>query len=100
MDSKHLIVLGDEETVTSMRLAGVKNAYVVNESNIMEVYDKVKGENALFIITQQAGELLGQKVDELRKTAMVQVIPESVEGYSTVKDLIKDVIGFDVRARA
>jgi vacuolar-type H+-ATPase subunit F/Vma7 len=96
MASKHLIVLGDRDMAAGMRLAGVREAYVVDKGNVNEIYGKVKDSAALFLITKEVAELLGPRVEELRSRTLVQVIPESIEHYSVVKNMIKDTVGFDL----
>jgi len=98
MDSKRLIVLGDRDTVSGMRLAGVREAYVVDERNADDVYGTIRDKTALFLITKQAAKALGPRVEELRRKTLVQIIPESSESYSVIRELIKDTVGFDLGA--
>ena len=99
MASKHIVVLGDKETVSAFRLAGVREAYTVDEGNAEETYDKIKDGASLILVTRGVEKMLGEKISELRRSTLVQVIPEGAEDYSAVlRSLIKDTIGFDLGA--
>jgi vacuolar-type H+-ATPase subunit F/Vma7 len=98
MGSMEIYLLGDELTATGFRLAGVKS-YVLSERNREEVFNELKDKKAILVITQSASQMLGERVEKLKAKSLVLVIPEKQgEEYLPVKNIIRDTIGFDLKA--
>jgi len=98
MDSREIYLIGDELTAAGFRLAGVKS-YVLSEKNEEGVFNELKDKKAVLVITQSASQLFGEKIDKLKAKSIVLIIPEKQgEEYLSMKNIIKDTIGFDLKA--
>ncbi len=89
-----LAVIGDEMTVLGMRLAGVEHSFVAGVDNAQEVYDRVKEEVDIMAITHTAFESI-KNMDDHKIT--VRIPDASGGGSDMVKDLVKRVVGFEVK---
>jgi vacuolar-type H+-ATPase subunit F/Vma7 len=89
-----LAVIGDEMTATGMRLAGLEHSYTATEDNAQEIYDRVKEEVDILAITHRIFESI-KNMDEHKIT--VRIPDASGGGGDMVKDLVKSVVGFEVR---
>jgi vacuolar-type H+-ATPase subunit F/Vma7 len=96
MTEKEIILVGDEDTVQGFKLAGVKRTHVINEENKDEVYDKIREEKAVILLSEEAESLLGERVEELRENTVVQVVPLKPGEYAVINELIRDTVGFDL----
>jgi len=97
MIEKEVILIGDEDTVAGFNLTGLKRTYTLNNDNLNEIYGKVVGSNSLILLSLKASELLADRIDELRETSLVQIIPPKDEDYNTINEIIKDTIGFNLK---
>jgi len=94
MAARRVVALGGRDMVAMMRLAGVREAYVVDAESAGSVYERIRGLDAIYLVTKEAGALLGPRLEEIRAKSIVQVIPETGREYTSVKEIIKDTIGF------
>lgn len=99
-EMRDIYLVGDEGAMTGFRLAGLDKTYSINEGNVDEVYDSLKDKDAVIMLTYSASTLLGDRVDKLRKRSFLLTIPDRPgEKYTTVRNLIKDTVGFDLRGQ-
>ena len=85
-----IAVLGDLETVTGFRMAGVKNCLETDEGNLDENLEKTK-DKEIIIINEKLYKLLEGK--EQRKIFIPIPDKYGSAGIDIVKDLIKEIIG-------
>lgn len=93
----HLI--GDELTVTGIQLAGFKNTHVANRENVPAVLKNVAEKANITLITQELAMYAKKDIAKLQKTGkMIVEIPDRTGGGEDfVNQLIKDVIGFNLK---
>jgi len=97
MESREVYLVGDELSSIGFRLAGVKT-YSISQQNPDEIFSELKDKKAILILTHTASQLLGEKAEKLKKSSLVIIIPEKQgEEYLSIRHLIKDTIGFDLR---
>lgn len=98
----NIIALGDEETVTGFRLAGVSSAKAVDIKNIDEEFEKIASEKEVIIITEKFASRIRDKIEKIQERGkpVIVEIPdkEGSVGYTKEKinALIKRVIGMDM----
>lgn len=100
-------VIGDFETVTGFRLAGIKDAYEVEE--LSEAVDLLKGivkneEIGLIIITEKIADDIRDEIKELfekRITPLLVEIPDKngpiEKKRDPIKELIRRAVGVEVK---
>lgn len=99
MESRDIVVVGDELTSTGFNLAGVRSRRI-SEENKDQVYEELKDGKAVLILTQHACRLMGEKAEKLREKNIVLTIPEKPgEEYTAIKELIKRTVGLDIGKR-
>jgi vacuolar-type H+-ATPase subunit F/Vma7 len=89
-----LAVIGDEMTALGMRLAGVESSHAATVDNAQDVYNKVKEEADMIAITHTLFESV-RNLDEEKIT--VRIPDRSGGGGDMVRDLVKRVVGFEVK---
>jgi len=89
---KKIAVIGVGEELDGFRLGGVSEAYDARTEGLME---KLKGLDAVFLVTVEAAKTLGPGLDELRKRTLVQELPS--EGYMRVREIIRGTVGVELR---
>lgn len=90
-----LAVIGDEMTTLGMRLAGVENSHMATVVNAQDVYKKVKEEADIVAITHHLFECVGVKDED---KINVRIPDMSGGGGDMIKDLVKRVVGFEVKS--
>ena len=96
-------VLGDEETVTGFRLAGVHGevAEAADAARLRETFQRLVGNPniGILIITERLAEQLGETLDNHRvrlSTPLVVEVPDRegpLEGKRTLIEMITEAIG-------
>ncbi|HHQ45202.1 MAG TPA: hypothetical protein ENN13_03590 [Candidatus Altiarchaeales archaeon] len=94
---REIVVVGGPDLTYGFRLAGVGETIIIDESDSTRVGELSRINGKIIFISQKALELAGGHAEILREKNIVQVIPAN--DYSTVKDLIKNTIGFDVHVK-
>ncbi|UCD02856.1 MAG: hypothetical protein JSV63_03685 [Candidatus Aenigmatarchaeota archaeon] len=89
-----LAVIGDEMTALGMRLAGVENSFTATPENAQEIYNRVKEEADIMAITHTIFESI-KDLDDHKIT--VRIPDASGGGGDMVRDLVKSVVGFEVK---
>ncbi len=89
-----LAVIGDDMTVLGMRLAGVESSIATAE-NIQSVYDKVAESADMIAVTHGLFESLKKK-DEKKIT--VSIPDMTGGGGDMIKEMVKRVVGFEVKS--
>jgi vacuolar-type H+-ATPase subunit F/Vma7 len=89
-----IAVMGDDMTALGMRLAGVGNSVKADEGNAQETYDRLKQEADIMVITHTLFEAL-RSVDESKIN--VRIPDKNGGGGDMIKDLVKKVVGFEVK---
>jgi vacuolar-type H+-ATPase subunit F/Vma7 len=97
MEKREIHIVGDELTATGFRLAGLKS-HSISQENRQLVLDELKGRKALIIVANKAAKILGEDMQKLKETSLTLTVPEEQgEGYSSLRRLIKDTIGFELK---
>ncbi len=93
-----LYVIGDELTTKGLGLAGVKQSYVANKLNAMEVFEEVLGKTTSEDIIAVGHSVFDELKERIRKVDRIVVeIPDiSGEGEDKTAALIKSAVGRDV----
>ncbi len=101
----NIIVLGDKETVTGFKLAGISSAKTVDVKSIEKEFEKAASEKDIIIITENFASQIRERIEELQtlgKTVIVEIPgKEGSIGYTKEKinDLIKRVVGMDMSSK-
>ena len=90
-----LAVIGDEMTMLGMRLAGVESSHIATAINAQDIYNKVKEEADILAITHSLFESV-KVMDDDKIT--VRIPDMSGGGGDMIKDLVKRVVGFEVKS--
>ncbi len=90
-----LAVIGDEMTALGMRLAGVRNSHVAGVKDAQDVYNKVKVEADIIAITHTLFESVKETDSEKINVRMPDI---GGGGGDMIKDLVKRVVGFEVKS--
>ncbi|MFH1404441.1 MAG: V-type ATP synthase subunit F [Candidatus Altiarchaeota archaeon] len=96
MSEKSVVFIGGRDAVRRFRLAGIKTTYVLTEENMDEVYERIRDDESLIILSSDAGKMMEGRLGELRKKNIVQVVPPDSGEYTVISDLIKDTVGFEL----
>ncbi len=91
-----MIIIGDEATVTGLKLAGLKNAVVADEESVSGVLRGLPEEIDIIVISRHLREAAKHELFKM-KEKMVIDLPDSAEeeGEDIVSKMIREVIGFD-----
>lgn len=90
-------MVGGEQPAIGFRLAGIPS-YAITDDTADAVYQELKGRKAILIMTQKAARILGERAGKLKSTSMVVTIPEQPdEQYTSVSEIIKNTIGFELK---
>jgi vacuolar-type H+-ATPase subunit F/Vma7 len=89
-----LAVIGDEMTALGMRLTGVQNSHIATVSNAQDVYSSVKAEADILAITHNLFESVKAKDED---KINVRIPDMTGGGGDMIKDLVKRVVGFEVK---
>lgn len=101
----NITVLGDKETVTGFRLAGVSSATLADTKTIEKEFEKAVSEKDIIIITENLASQIRNRIEELQteEKPVIVEIPgkEGSIGYTKEKinDLIKRVVGMDMSSK-
>ncbi|MFO7872234.1 MAG: V-type ATP synthase subunit F [Candidatus Undinarchaeales archaeon] len=99
------IIIGDKETVTGFRLAGISSAKAVDTKNINREFKKAVSEQDIIIITEEFASHVRDKIEELQteeKPVIIEVPgKEGSLGHTKKKinELIKRVVGMDMSSK-
>lgn len=93
----HLI--GDELTVTGMRLGGMKNVHLAKKENVGKILEKIAESSRMILITQGLAKAAGEEISKLRKKdkVIVEIPDREGGGEDVISKLIKEVIGFELK---
>lgn len=93
----HLI--GDELTITGMRLSGLKNVHLANEKNVSEVLKEISKTARITLITQELAKHVKKDIEKLRKAdkVILEIPDRSGGGEDFVDKLVREVIGFEIK---
>ncbi len=97
MDKMHLIA--DKLTVTGMRLGGLKEVHSASEETVGKILEEVAQEARIVLITQGLAKHVREKINRLRKSkkVIVEIPDRGGGGEDFVDNLVKDVIGFELK---
>ena len=91
-------LIGDRLTVTGLKLAGLKKAFIADEKNVNEVIKKIGSEANVILITSELAKLVVRDIEKLRKTGKIVIeIPDRSGSSDVIEKLIKDAIGFELK---
>ena len=85
-----IAVIGDGETVTGFRMAGVKDCYEASEKNLKEVMEKVRDKKVIII-----NERLYRIIEGDGLEGILIPVPDKRGsiGLDPIKKLIKEIAG-------
>ena len=94
-----MYLIADELTITGLRLAGLKNAYLADKESAGRILLEVSEQAKIILITCGLAESSKREIEKLRKVGKVIVeIPDrSGPGEDFVSKMVKDVIGFELK---
>ena len=90
-----MIVLGNAEFATGMKLAGIKNSHIIRERN--DALELLRGIDQKEFILANVGVI--KLVPEIEEFKNVVSIPDDAREFSTTDDLkniIKSAVGMDL----
>jgi len=88
-------VIGDDITALGMKLAGIEQSHVATPSNAQEIYNRVKENTDILAITHTLFESI-KDMDEEKIT--VRIPDREGGGGDMLSDLVKSVVGFEVKS--
>lgn len=93
-----LYVIGDELTITGLSLAGVKDSYITNKANAVNVLEEVLEKTSEEDIIAVGHSVFDEIKEKIKKTDRIVVeIPDiSGAGEDKTSALIKSAVGRDV----
>ncbi len=96
-------VIGDEDTVTGFRLAGVKETQVIEDnSNLEQAFEEIEDDVGVIVLTERIAEKRRDYIESYKKEKDVfPILVEIPDKKGSVKkteltDLIKKAIGIDL----
>jgi V/A-type H+-transporting ATPase subunit F len=97
-----ILVIGDEDTVTGFRMAGVQGTIVRNEQEAHEAIREAAGHReAVIIVQQRTAEMVREEIDDIRYGTDLPLIVEvpGIEGPSeqgpSLFRLIRETVGIE-----
>lgn len=87
-----MAVIGVGEELDGFRLGGVSEAY---DARTQGLADRLKGMDAVFLVTPEGAKALGPVLDELRERSHVLTLPS--EGYMRVREIIQGTVGVELK---
>jgi len=104
-----VVVIGDEDTVTGFRLAGIRNTLVHEEASKTEAYiwRVLEKDVGVVIITERVAEQVRDLLDRIRREK-ARVKPVFVEipdkrgpmGEDRLRELVRRIIGTEISLEA
>lgn len=92
-----MYAFGDELTVTGLKLAGLKNSYAVDATQINDALQDTN-EARIILITHSLAKHAEEKIMELRdKGKIVVEIPDQAGGGDEINRLIQSTIGVELK---
>lgn len=88
-------VIGDEITVTGLKLAGMKDSHVATPQNIEAILEKVS-ESEIIVITHSLYQAARKRIDKMKDKIVIETPDAKGGGEDIVNMIIKDVIGFEI----
>ena len=90
-----IFIVGDEITVTGLKLAGLKDAHIATAQNVETVLEQ-KGEAEIIVITHSLYSAARKKIDQMKENIVVEIPDAQGGGEDVVNKIIRDVIGFEI----
>ncbi len=90
-----VFVIGDEITVTGLKLAGLKDSYVATSETIGSILDKL-GESEIIVITHSLYQTARKRIDRMKDKIVIETPDAKGGGEDIVNKIIRDVIGFEI----
>jgi len=93
-----MYLIGDDLTVTGLRLAGMKNAKAADETTVEAALGEVPEETKVVLITSSLASKAERAIFKLRKSGIIVTeIPDMEGGGEDVTaKLVKEAVGFDL----
>ena len=92
-----MIVLGDENTVTGMKLGGLKDCIIVEKDNVNEKIKNLPEDVDIIIITKELMKSMGNALFRMKDKMIIELPEEYDEGEDMISRMIRNVIGFDMK---
>ena len=93
-----VFVIGDEITVTGLKLAGMKDSHVATPETVGSVLDKVS-ESEIIVITHSLYQTARKRIDKMKDKIVIETPDAKGGGEDVVNKIIRDVIGFEIVKR-
>ncbi|MBN2102367.1 MAG: V-type ATP synthase subunit F [Candidatus Aenigmarchaeota archaeon] len=90
-----MIVIGDETTVTGMKLAGLKNCRRATEENVTDVVRNVPHDVDIIVISARLRNKARDALSKMKEKMVIEIPDEEGGGEDMVSRMIRDVIGFE-----
>ena len=88
-------VIGDEITVTGLKMAGLKDSHVATTQNVESVLEKVS-ESEIIVITHSLYQAARKRIDMMKDKIVIETPDAKGGGEDIVNKIIRDVIGFEI----
>lgn len=88
-------VIGDEITVTGLKLAGLKNASVATEADVESLIESPE-ETDIIVITHSLYNAARKRIERMKDKIVIEIPDSQGGGEDVVNKIIKDVIGFEL----
>ncbi|HEX54849.1 MAG: hypothetical protein DRO90_00860 [Candidatus Altiarchaeales archaeon] len=92
-------IIGDELTVTGMKLIGVKNCYIADKENVRDILENAVNKFAIVAITHSLSKHVKNEIERIRANnkIIVEIPDREGGGEDTLRKLVRDVIGFELK---
>ncbi len=90
-----MIVIGDETTVTGMKLAGLKDCKRATEENVVEIVRNVPHDVDIIVISARLRKKAMDTLSKMKEKTVIEIPDEEGGSEDMVARMIRDVIGFD-----
>jgi len=93
-----MYLIGDRLTVTGLKLAGLKETFIADGSNVNEILKKISSDASIILITSELAKFVVKDIEKLRKSGKIVIeIPDRVGSDDVIEKLIKDAVGFELK---
>jgi vacuolar-type H+-ATPase subunit F/Vma7 len=91
-------IIGDEITVTGLKLVGMKDSYIATPETINSVLNNVS-ESEIIVITHSLYQVARKRIEKMKDKIIIETPDAKGGGEDIVNKIIKDVIGFEIAKR-
>lgn len=93
-----MIVLGNASFATGMKLAGIKDSFVVEDRDRAgEVLKKIPPDETLIVVNASVLKLAPELHERMKSLVIIPDNPEELVSVADLKDIVKSAIGFEIK---